>query len=232
MNKSSHFLSVIKNADIAKRCVEALASLEATCDNIKKLEDLSTIPTYTRFNGILLDLHSLFKLSTLDRAFLKLHASELPTLKFVWDYKHDSMMITQTSLDDGEVKDFNRFIEKCKLQPACSVRRERRYGIHLNATLGEHLVNINNISKHGCFVLTTLGSFQLGDEVYLTVKEFSDNTPIQCIIHRRVEWGSKEQASGIGVEFLSMTEIQRNELEAWLEECAKKMEKDLEMSIY
>ncbi len=77
-----------------------------------------------------------------------------------------------------------------------------------------------------------MDSFQLGDEIPITVKEFADQTPIACIIHRRVEWGSKEQAAGIGVEFLSMTDLQRNELEALLEECATKMEKDLEMSIY
>jgi len=232
MIKSAHFLSVIKNDDIAKRCRDFLGSLDATCDNIKNLEDLGTIPTYTRFNGIMLDLHSLFKLSTLDRAFLKLYATELPTLKFVWDNKNDSMMITQTSLDDGKLKDFNGFVKKCKLLPACAVRRERRYSIHLNATLDKHLVNINNISKHGCFVLVTLDSFQLGDEVFITVREFSDQAPIPCIIHRRIEWGSKEQAAGIGVEFLSMTEMQRSELDVLLEECAKKMEKDFVMSTY
>jgi Tfp pilus assembly protein PilZ len=232
MKNSPLFLSVIKNDDIAKRCEEILSTLDATCENIEKLEDLSTIPTHTRFNGIMLDLHSLFKLPTLDRAFLKMYATDLPTLKFVWNYKNDSMMITQTSLDDGKVRDINGFVGKCKLLPACPIRRERRYSIHLNATLDKHQVNINNISKHGCFVLTTLDSFQLGDEVSVTVKEFSDQTSIPCIIHRRVEWGNKEQAAGIGVEFLSMTEMQRSELDGLLEECAKKMEKDLEMSIY
>ncbi|MRR06312.1 MAG: PilZ domain-containing protein [Deltaproteobacteria bacterium] len=232
MTESSHFLSVIKNDDVATRCEGILRTLDATCDNIKKLEDLSTIPTHKRFNGIMLDLHSLFKLPTLDRAFLKLYATDLPTLKFVWDYKNDSMMITQTSLDDGKIRDFDEFVKKCKMLPACAIRRERRYTIHLNATLDNNRVNINNISKHGCFVLTTLDSFQFGDEVSVTVKEFSDQTTIPCIIHRRVEWGNKEQAAGIGVEFLSMTETQRSELDGLLEECAKKMEKDLEMGIY
>lgn len=232
MNKSHHFLSVIENDAVIKRCGDALRTLNATCDNIKKMEDLSTIPIYTRFNGILLDLHSLFKLSRLDRAFLKINASDLPTLKFVWNFKNESIMITQTSLDDGETKDFIGFVKKCKLLPARAVRRERRYSIHLNAMLDKHLVNINNISKQGCFVLTTMDSFQLGGENLITVKEFSDQTPIPCIIHRRVEWGSKEQAAGIGIEFLSMTEIQRSELDALLTECAKKMETDLEMSIY
>jgi Tfp pilus assembly protein PilZ len=76
-----------------------------------------------------------------------------------------------------------------------------------------------------------MDSFQLGGEILITVKEFNDQTPIPCIIHRRVEWGSMEQAAGIGVEFLSMTEIQRSELEALLAECMKKIEKDLEMII-
>ena len=232
MNKSPHFLTVIKNDDVSKHSEEFLRTIDATCDNIKKLDDLSTIPVYTKFNGMILDVHTLFKLSGLDRAFLKLYASGLPTLKFVWNVKNDTMMITQTSLDNGVARDFTSFVNKCKLLPASAIRRERRYNVVLNATLNGHLVNINNISKQGCFVLTTIDSFQLGDEIALTIKEFSDQTPIPCIIHRQVEWGSKEQAAGFGIEFLSMTDLQRGALEALLAECAQKMEKDLEMSLY
>ncbi len=232
MNKSPHFLSVIKNDDARKHCGEVLRALGATCDNIKKLDDLSAIPVNTKFNGIMLDVNTLFKLSGLDRAFLKLYASGLPKLKFVWNFKNDSMMITQTSLDGGMAKDFTSFVNKCKLLPASAIRRERRYDVILNATLNGHQVNINNISKQGCFVLTTMDSFQLGDEIPVKFKEFTDQTPIPCLIHRRVEWGRKEQAAGIGVEFLSITDVQRSELEALLAECAQKMERDLEMSIY
>ena len=113
--------------------------------------------------------------------------------------------------------------------PSCGIRRERRYNTVLNATLDKHLVNIDNISKQGCFVLTTIDSFQIGEDISITIKEFSDQTPISCIIHRRVEWGSKDKAAGIGVEFLSMSEIQRNELGVLLAKCEKKMEKELQM---
>jgi Tfp pilus assembly protein PilZ len=187
---------------------------------------------HTRFNGMILDLHTLFKLTGTDRAFLKLYASGLPTLKFVWNVNTDSMMINQTSLEDGDTKDFMTFVEKCKRKLACAIRRERRYNVLLNASLEKHLVNINKISKHGCFVLTTMDSFQLGSKVLISINEFSDQTPIPCIIHRRVEWGSKEQAAGIGVEFLSMTETQSGELETLLAVCEQKMEKDMEMNIY
>ncbi len=231
MIKTPHFLTIIKNDDVRKHCEEFLRTLDATCDNIKKLDDLSPIPVYTKFNGMILDLHTLFKLSALERAFLKSYASGLPTLKFVWNIKNDSMVITQTSLDNGVTKDFTGFVNGSKLFPACAVRRERRYDVILNATLNRNLVNINNISKQGCFLLTTLDSFHLGDEILLSIKEFTDQTPIPCIIHRQIEWGCKGQAAGIGVEFLSMTDLQRGELEALLAECAQKMEKDLEMGI-
>jgi len=232
MNESPHFLTVIENDFVRKHCEEFLRTLDATCDNIKKLDDLSTIPVYTKFNGMILDVYTLFKLSGLDRAFLKLYASGLPTLKFVWNVKNDSMMITQTSFDDGVTRDFTSFVNKCNLLPACAVRRERRYNVILNAMLNEHPVNINNISKQGCFVLTTSSSFQLGDEIPLNIREFTDQTPIPCIIHRHIEWGRKEQAAGIGVEFLTMTDSHRSELDALLAECALKMEKDLQQDIY
>lgn len=53
-----------------------------------------------------------------------------------------------------------------------------------------------------------------------------------CIIHRSAKWSSPEHAAGIGVEFLCMTDVQQNKLEAWLETCADKMEKELEMDAY
>jgi Tfp pilus assembly protein PilZ len=228
MNKSPHFLSVIKNDEVSKHCRDVLATHNATCDNIKKFDDLNKLPSHTRFNGIMLDLHSLFKLSTLDRAFFKLHVRNFPTLKFVWNPRNGSIMVTQTSLDDVNVKDINEFVKHCKRITPCGVRRERRYSTVLNATLNDHLVNIDNISKHGCFVLTTIESFQIGEEVSITIKEFCDQAPISCIIHRRVDWGEKDNAAGIGVEFLSMTETQRNELGELLSTCEEKMEKELQ----
>jgi len=229
MHESTHFLTVIKDNNVLKYCGEVLGTLKATSNNIIKLEDLENIPAYTKFNGVLIDLHSLFKLSTLDRAFLKLYASSLPILKFVWNVKNNSMMITQITLDGSDINDLPAFVEKCKFLPASAIRRERRYSTLLNASLGTELVNINNISKHGCFVLTTMNSFQLGDEISMTIKEFSDETPISCIIHRRVAWGSSMHAAGIGVEFLSLTDAQQSQLEILLTECAQSMERDLEM---
>ena len=232
MNKSPHFLAVIKNDDVIKNFLEKLNEVCATCDIIKKLEDLSKIPNHTKFHGIIMDLHSLFQLSALDRAFLKLYASDIPTLKFVWDFKNDTMLITYTSLGDAQEKDLSIFVKKCMLLPAHAIRRERRYSIILNAMLDNHQVNINNISSKGCFVMTTMNSYQIGGEIYLTVKEFNDETPIHCLVHRLVEWGNKNLAAGIGVEFLSMTEIQQTELETILTECEIKMEKDLKDDTY
>lgn len=109
------------------------------------------------------------------------------------------MMVTQTSLDDGKVTDINDFVKYCKQVSPCGVRRERRHNKVLNATLDKHLVNIDNISKQGCFVLTTIDCYEIGDKISIMIKEFSDQTPISCIIHRRVEWGEMEKAAGVGV---------------------------------
>jgi Tfp pilus assembly protein PilZ len=232
MNKTPHFLAIINNDKAKKNCLEQLKTNNATYDFIEKLEDLSKIPVSTKFHGIIIDIHRLFQLSSLDRAFLKLYASELPTLKFVWNVKNDSLVVTHTSLVDLEKKDLSAFVKNCSQLPACAIRRERRYSVILNAMIDELLVNINNISKHGCFVMTTINSFNIGDEILLTVKEFNDEPPIPCLIHRIVEWGNKDLAAGIGVEFLSMTEIQRTELDTILSEGALKMEKDMENDVY
>jgi hypothetical protein len=83
MRESPHFLSVIKNDEVSKHCRDVLATLNATCENMKKFDDRTKLTSHSKFNGVMLDLHSLFKLSTLDRAFFKLHVRDFPTLKYV-----------------------------------------------------------------------------------------------------------------------------------------------------
>lgn len=48
-------------------------------------------------------------------------------------------------------------------------------------------------------MLTTIDCYEIGDKISIMIKEFSDQTPISCIIHRRVEWGEMEKAAGVGV---------------------------------
>lgn len=232
MSLSPHFLAIIKTDVVKNNFLKQLESQFATCDIIDRLENLSDIPKYTQYHGIIYDLKSIFQLSRLDRAFLKLYAADLPMLKFVWNPKNDEMLVTYSSLDDGKENDLNSFVKKCSLHPARAIRRELRYNINLNALLDKHKVNINNISKQGCYVLTTLSSFKTGDKVDLVVNEFNDDTPILCLINRVVEWGNNDLAAGIGLEFISMTKIQRTVLDSILSDCETKMEKDLEDDTY
>jgi hypothetical protein len=183
----------------------------------------------TKYHGIMLDVHSWFQLTGSDRAFLKSYAAAFPVLKFVWNSKTDSLVATHSSLE-GEISGVGEFVRKCRHLPGLAVRRAPRYPIVLNARIDGKPFNINNLSKQGCFIVTTSDAFQLGDEVSIAIKEFSDDTPILSLINRRIEWGSKGLA-GIGVEFLVMNRLQQSEVEWVLEECTQKMEKALELNL-
>lgn len=232
MNSSAHFLAIISDEKVIEKYMGQLKAISATSDVIKKLEDLSKIPAHIKYNGIIIDIHTLLRLPRLDRAFIKSYTSGIPTLKFVYDVKNDAIAITYLSIDGINEKDFNGFIKKCSHISANAIRHERRYNIILNAIKDDEKYNISNISSKGCFVMSTTTWHRIGEEVLLTIKEIKDETPIPCIIHRVVEWGSKELAAGIGVEFLSMTEIQRAELEIILKGCELQMEKDLQDDTY
>jgi hypothetical protein len=219
-----HFLLVVSSSVAKGHYFDKVESAGATCKFIEGIEDLYSAQQQDTFHGIMFDIHSMLKLSRQDRIALKECCKALPTLKHFLHPETNNMVINYSSFDECAIIGLEDFVERCARLPGQRLRREPRYNIFMNVVLNGCLTNVTNISRRGSYILTTEESLKTGDEVSVSLEEVSDRTPIRCVIKRKVEWGCKYQAAGIGVEFLSMTDSQQSELDSILQSLNKKME--------
>lgn len=214
-------LLVVANPQVETHYVQLLSTLGANCHVINTLDDLCGTPSCSEFHGMVVDIHSFFKLHRSDRAFIKEHSLAIPTLKFFLNPK-GSLVVNKTTLYENQVQCIEEFVGKCSRQKARAIRRTRRYKICLNVKLDGYLTNTSDVSKTGCFILICDESYKVGSEILVHFNELSDQTPIPCKIMRRVNWGNTYLAAGIGVEFMAMTESQRSQFEAMISQHTEK----------
>lgn len=219
-----HFLLVVNNPVAKKHYVERLETVGATCKIIEGEEELYSVQQQDEFHGIMLDIHSVLRLPVQHRAVIKDYSNALPTLKHFFHAETNNLIVNNSSLDGSFVNTLEDFVRTCAKLPARILRRESRYNLFLNVVLDGRLTHITNISRRGCYILTTEESLAVGDEISITIEELSDQTPLRCIIRRKVGWGSKYQAAGVGVEFAAMTQKQRSEFDAILQGFNARME--------
>ncbi|NVN93243.1 MAG: PilZ domain-containing protein [Desulfuromonadales bacterium] len=222
MNSTPHLLVV---ADTREKNIiaEMLAAFDARCHVVHSLEDLGKTPPRSEFHGMMVDLHSFFKIPLKVREYFKEHTHALPTLKVYIDPQKKTFVINKLTKNDNHAQSLQNFISDCAETQPRKIRRAQRHKIFLNVTLDEQMSNTADISRNGCFIFTTGETFKPGDEIFVRFLELGDQTPIPCTIMRKAQWGAKFAPAGIGVDFISMTEPQRIELESiFLEHHEKK----------
>jgi len=225
MFQAPHFLMLVGDLQAAKSCyIEKLNAVGATYNIIETPEELHELPRKNGFHGMMLDVHSVVRLSGTQRAAIKEYALVLPTLKLFLDPKTREMVVNQSNIDEICPRNFDSFVKICTTLPARSIRREKRYQTYLNVVQDNHRANITDISRRGCFIMTTETSHLIGEEMYISIVELQDQTLIRCIVRNKVEWGNKYVAAGIGVEFASMTDQQQSELDTIVTEYAEQIE--------
>ena len=224
MNKNPHLLLVVSDSKARNCYVERLEKLSAEHSIIQAPEELADQSIANEFNGIMLDVHSFVRLSSTQKETIKEYTQILPTLKLFINQTNNDVIINHSSFDDENAKSFEGFIKACAALPARTIRREQRYGFYMNAIMGDCHTTITDISRRGSFIFGIEISHKVGDEITISPKELTDQTPIKCLVRRKLEWGSRFLPAGIGVEFLSMTEAQTAELESLISDYAKKLE--------
>lgn len=222
MNTTPHLLVV---ADTREKTTisEMLADFDATCHVVHTMEDLAKTPPRSEFHGMMIDLHSFFSIPRKEREYFKEHALALPTLKVYFDPRKKTFAVNKLTRKENHTLNLQNFLSECADMRPRKIRRSQRHKIFLNVTLDNQTSNTSDISRNGCFIFTTGETYNPGDEISIRLLELSDQTPIPCTIMRKVHWGAKFTPAGIGVDFISITEAQRDELEAiFLEHYAEK----------
>ncbi len=223
-----HFLLVVNNTAARKHYVERLETIGASCKIIEGEGELYSVQQQDEFHGIMIDVHSVLKMPVQQRAVIKEYSNALPTLKHFFHPETNNLIVNYSSFDGSAINNLEEFVRACAKLPARVLRREPRYNLFLNVVLNGQRTHISNISRRGSYILTTDESLMPGDEISITIDELTDRTPLRCIIRRKVEWGTRFQAAGIGVEFVSMTQKQRSELDAILQGFVARMDKLLD----
>jgi len=224
LKKSPHLLLVVSDPK-AKECyVKRLQALSAEHSVIETPEALSDISATNQFHGLVLDVHSFVRLSGTQKETVKEYTQILPTLKLFINQNNNDVIINHSSFEDDAAKSFEGFVKACSTVPARAIRREQRYGFYINILIGEFRTTITDISRRGSFIFGTELTHNVGDQISITAIELSDQTPIKCLVRRKVQWGTRFLPAGIGVEFTSITESQSAEIEKLISDYAGKLE--------
>jgi Tfp pilus assembly protein PilZ len=213
-SSAPHFLVVASHLETKKHYCKKLDSLSVKYSIVESPKELHVSPQDNSFHGLVIDIHNFVKLPIECKNIIKDFTQVLPTLKVF--ISNEEFMVNYSSFETENIRILDDFITKCSKQPARTLRRDQRYNIFLNALISEKTCNITDLSKRGCFILSTDLSYNLGEYIELFINELSDKTPLTVLVRRCIKWGTNFMASGIGTEFISMSESQREELDLLL----------------
>jgi len=110
--------------------------------------------------------------------------------------------------------------EACWNSPARKFRSEERKPFHYNVLLSttreidpQTLIRTvtMDVSRNGCFLFSS-ARFQLGGRVWLRIVDLYDKSPISGIVRHQLKWGEAMVVPGIGIEFETINESQRQAL--------------------
>ena len=188
MNTTPHLL-VVANTREKASIAEMLTAFDATCHVVHTLEDLGNTPPRSEFHGMMIDLHSFFKIPRKEREYFKEHSLALPTLKVYFNPHEKTLVINKSTQNNNRAQNLHDFITECAETKPRKIRRAQRHKIFLNVTLAEQMSNTADISRNGCFIFTTEEACKPGDEIHVRVLEFTRPDPNTLHDHEKNSMG-------------------------------------------
>lgn len=192
----------------------AIRRAGAACDVVGTFDGFKERIGTRAYHGLILDLRTKMKAFRHHQEFAKRVLDVFPTLLVNWDGAADGIK----TIGAAGITEFVR--------DTCGSQEPRKFREHLrrNAVLNVSLVSdadaradamqrsvTLNISKGGCF-LVSMDDHDVGDQVWLTVHDFEDSTPIAATVRNCQKWGVARRVPGIGVQFIALTDRQEHEI--------------------
>jgi hypothetical protein len=212
-----------------------LSHLPAVWDVVDSIDSLETTLQDTPYNGLLLDVPTMIRASTSQKAKVLALLEYYPVLRLSYRAPVDEIH----GLADGQTAPRTRTLEDfvggdCSRLPARAVRAFKRCHLVFNVLLldsperplaeGEKAFTID-VSESGCFVATARPP-ECGRPVSVVLCDLEDQTPIPLEVRWRILWGETMRTPGFGARFLSLTEAQKTELVAKLASARSSLESD------
>lgn len=185
---------------------------------VSSIGELFTLMAREAFNGILLDVPTLVRASSTEKASLYDLIQVFPTLRVKWDSRSSTVRALFYDRVPGPGAGLGSFVRQvCARFVPRIIRRRDRVAAHLNVMVSEtpsfspekviRTVSLN-LSLDGCFLIAVDPWLQ-GTRLWLRMLEIDDQTPIAAEVRWRKPWGVSPGIAGAGVRFLELTDEQR-----------------------
>ena len=209
---------LIAQNDNARR--EYLSALEKCAVQVfvsESFQDLSGEICSHSYHGIFLDLQTKMKAINKNKNFVYGLIEHFPVCQLkINDQTGEINCFHHSQEFGGTMLDFIN--NECRNFVPRMIRSDTRKEVHCNVILykskdetqPELSVTIN-ISKGGCFIFSTR-EWEIGDDVWIQIKETKDKELIGGQIRRVARWGESMQIPGIGVEFWNISGSQTEEI--------------------
>jgi len=212
-----------------------LGRLPAVCDVVDSIDSLETSLQDTPYNGLLLDVPTMIRASTSQKAKVRALLEYYPVLRLTYRAAVEEIH----GLTDGQTTPLPRSLEEfiggdCVQFPARAVRAFKRCHLVFNLLLldpaerplaeAEKAYTVD-VSESGCFV-ATVHPPECGRSLSAVLCDLADPTPVPLEVRWRILWGETMRVPGFGAKFLSLTEAQRMELVAKLASARTSLEGD------
>nr|WP_203544873.1 PilZ domain-containing protein [Desulfovibrio sp. JC010] len=202
--------------------LRALQEFDIQCDVAESLHDVALKHNKVKYSGFLIDIPTLLRSSAADKAEANLLSDNFPVMRL--SYKAvEGIRCIPTGKFSGHGNTLDAFFkESCLNFTARSLRGTKRANKVLNVLLNrdisipkshmEKSVALN-FSAEGCF-LYSVSKWKKGDTLWIAIMELDDKAPIKAEVQWVVPWGIKSQMPGLGVNFLSLSEEQADQIDA------------------
>lgn len=213
-------LLVAQAGDACALYEAALLRSGVQVDTVASIEDFYGAVTHFAYNGIVIDISTKIKAMSDHKDLVYSILGRFPVIQANFDRRSGRIraLLYGQHQRTGPLEDLVR--EACWHSPPRKLRSEERKPLHYNVLLSTHRefdpqtqirTVTMDVSPNGCFLFSS-ARFQVGARVWLRIMDLYDKTPISAIVRHKHKWGQALVVPGIGVEFESIKDSQRQVL--------------------
>jgi hypothetical protein len=217
---SPRILLVAQPGDACTLYETALQRTGVQLDTVAAIDTFYGAVTHFAYNGIVIDIPTKIKALSDHKDLVYSILGRFPVIQVNFDphTRRIRALLYGQHQRAGGLEDLIR--ENCWHTPPRKLRSEERKPLHYNVLLSTQrhfdpqtlirTVTVD-VSLSGCF-LFSCARFQIGAQVWMRIMDLYDKTPISGIVRHKRHWGESMIIPGIGVEFETIKESQRQAL--------------------
>ena len=217
---SPRILLVAQPGEACRLYEAALHRAGVHVDTVASIDAFYGAVTHHAYNGLVVDIPTKIKALSDHKDLVYSILDRFPVIQVNRDRRNGCIRALLYGQHErtGPLEELIRVA--CWHSPARKLRSEERKRLHYNVLLStkprfepQTLIRTvtMDVSPSGCFLFSS-ARFQLGARVWIRIMDLYDKTPIRCVIRHKRRWGEAMAIPGIGVEFETISDRQRQAL--------------------